>query len=96
MSDSEIVFSKHGGVTYSGADAVSVVAMYALWSSLKLWVATGIIPTRGYGITKMLAQAERYTGKKYHGNRKSRAMEAADDLKRQADELKAAIPQSVR
>jgi hypothetical protein len=92
-SDSEITFSP-GGTTYSGQDAVSVVAMYALVSSLNLWHRCGMIPTRGYGISKMLARATAWTGKKYPRN-KNGAWQAAGDVKMLADELKAAIPQRV-
>lgn len=93
-TDSEITFHKHGGVTYAGRDAVEAVAMIYLWSSLKLWASCGIIPTRGYGITKMLARASGWTGKKYPRN-KAGALQAAADVKLLADELKAAIPQTV-
>ncbi len=92
-TDSEITFSP-GGTTYSGKDAVNVVAMFALWSSLNLWRKTGMIPTRGYTITKMLARATGWTGKKYPRN-KNGAWQAANDVKLLADELKAAIPQTV-
>ena len=92
--DAEITFHKSGGVTYAGRDAVEAVAMLYLWSSLKLWAETGIIPTRGYGITKMLGRATGWTGKKYPRS-KVGALAAADDCKILADELKAAIPQTV-
>jgi hypothetical protein len=83
---------RNGQVTaYVGRDAVSVVQALSLWSALKLYVNTGgkIIPTRGVGITKILQLATRFTGKKY---KRSEAMKAAEDVKKWADEMKAALP----
>jgi hypothetical protein len=60
-----------------------------LWSSLKLYAKTGMIPTRGVGITKMLAFASDITGKKYT---RKQVLQAAEDVKVWADEMKAALP----
>lgn len=61
--------------------------------SLKLWAVTKIIPTRGVTITKMLQMATGYTGRTY---KRSEAVIAANDVKKWADEMKAAIPKVER
>jgi hypothetical protein len=77
--------------TYVGRDAVAVVKALTLWSALKLYHNSGgrIIPTRGVGITKMLALVTQYTGKKY---KRTEVITAAEDVKKWADEMKAALP----
>ena len=64
MTDSEIIISPVG-VVYSGADAVTFFAAKNLKICISLYMKTGIIPTRGVTISKMLKLAHRYTGKTY-------------------------------
>lgn len=77
--------------SFVGSDAVNYVKAELLASSLNLYVASGgrIIPTRGVGITKMLQMATSYTKKKY---KRTEALKAAEDVKKWADEMKAALP----
>lgn len=91
MNQDHMVVRNGQVTTYVGRDAVSVVKALTLWSAIRLYVRSGgrIIPTRGVGITKMLALATQFTGKKY---KRSEAAQAADDVKKWADEMKAALP----
>lgn len=77
--DSYIVYSKgrQEATSYVGRDATELYRVNMLKISIRLWVKTGMKPTRGVGIKKMLAMAERYTGRKY---KTSEASEAIDDL----------------
>jgi len=79
MDDSHIVYSKGRGeaTSYIGRDATELYRVNMLKISIRLWVKTGMKPTRGVGIKKMLAMTERYTGRKY---KTSEASEAVDDL----------------
>ena len=78
-------------VAFVGPDAMRYIQAETLASALKLYVNSNgrIIPTRGFGITKMLELATQYTGKKY---KRSEATKAAEDVKVWADEMKAALP----
>lgn len=91
MSDSYMTVRNGQVSSYVGCDAVSVVRALSLWSALKLYVNSGgkIIPTRGMTITKMLKLATQITGKSY---KRTEAMKAAEDVKKWADEMKAALP----
>lgn len=91
MQDSHIVATDGKCTTFVGSDAINYVKAEILASSLKLYVNSNgrIIPTRGFGITKMLAMATQYTGKHY--NRKQ-VSQAAEDVKKWAAEMKAALP----
>ena len=95
MSDnSHIVLNDKGECSaFVGRDAVSYVRAIYLWSSLKLYASTGIRPTRGVGPQAMLRMATGYTGKRY---KRTELMQAADDVKRWADEMKAALPVETR
>lgn len=77
--DSYIVYSKgrQEATSYVGRDATELFRVNMLKISIRLWVKTGMKPTRGVGIKKMLSLAERYTGKKY---KTSEASTAIDDL----------------
>ena len=89
--DSHIGVTGDKCTSFVGSDAVNYVRAELLASSLKMYVSSGgrIIPTRGVGITKMLQMATGYTGKKY---KRTEASKAADDVKKWADEMKAALP----
>jgi hypothetical protein len=88
--NSHLVAGKDGKlVAYVGTDAVSAVRAITLASALKLWAKTGMIPTRGWTITKMLQAASGITGKKY---KRKEAIQAAEDCLKWANEMKAALP----
>lgn len=90
MNSSEITVNARGQVTgYFGPDAVHFARVRMLRSSIKLWKQTGLIPTRGVGIKRMLAMASEYTGKPYH----TRNIEAAlTDLDTWLATMAAALP----
>lgn len=89
MTDSYITVTNGKCSSFVGSDAVNYVRAELLASSLKLYAATKIIPTRGVTISKMLAMATGYTGKAY---KRGDAIKAADDVKKWANEMKAALP----
>lgn len=67
---------KGNAVSFTG-EGVNVYRAALLASSIGLYQQTKIMPTRGVGITKMLAMAEGYTGKKY---KRAEMQQAIDDL----------------
>jgi hypothetical protein len=91
MGDSYIVYSKgrQEATSYVGRDATELFRVNMLKISIRLWVKTGMKPTRGLGIKKMLAMAERYTGRKY---KTSEASEAIDDLHNWVTCMVSALP----
>lgn len=87
---SYLVAGKDGKLhTYVGPEAMKAFKLITLASALKLWAVSGIIPTRGFGITKMLALATGYTGKPYT---RKQAEIAANDCATLADLIKAGLP----
>lgn len=86
---SYIEHGSNGLVAFVGEDATRVFAAAVLRSSIKLWLATGMIPTRGVGITHMLARASQLTGKSY---RRGDASMAVRDLTAWVDVAVSRIP----
>lgn len=88
--DSYISVGPHGS-TYSGPDAVRLQQAITLRSAIKMYVMSSgqIIPTRGMGITKMLALTSTITGKKY---KRSQTTEAQADLHVWIETMKSALP----
>lgn len=64
MSDSRIEYHGNGGATFVGPDAVRVFQAAALSSGIGL-LSKGIVPRRGWTMTRALAAATAYTGRKY-------------------------------
>ena len=91
MEDSHIVYSKGRGeaVSYVGKDATELFRVNMLKASIRLWTKTGMMPTRGIGIKKMLAMATVYTGRKY---KTSEAAQAVDDLHNWVTCMVSALP----
>lgn len=91
MSDSYIEYSKGRGeaTSYVGSDATHLYRVNMLKSCIKLWIKTGVVPTRGTGIRKMLTIAEVYTGRKY---KTSEAAYAVEDLHNWVTCMVSAIP----
>lgn len=71
--------SKTGSVSFTGAAAVDVFRLHTLRSALKLYLATGMKPTRGVGLKQMLQLATEFTGKTY-ANSKAQGAQALVDL----------------
>lgn len=76
---------------YIGYEAVDLFRSRVLASSLRLYSETGMIPTRGVTITRMLALATHYTGKRY-GRGKPQAAIAADDVTLWANAFALSLP----
>lgn len=91
MEDSHIVYSKGRGeaISYVGKDATELFRVSMLKASIRLWTKTGMMPTRGIGIKKMLAMATVYTGRKY---KTSEAAQAVDDLHNWVTCMVSALP----
>ena len=88
MNTDHIKVSK-SGTSYSGHDAVMLYRAAALKGFIGLYAKCGVIPTRGVTITKMLAMATEYTGRKY---KRGQYAEAQEDLHQWIEAMKAAIP----
>jgi len=71
-----ITKSAGGAVSFDGPVAVSVFAMLALASGLRLYAKTGMKPNRAYTPSRMLAAAEQYTGLKFKRGEYEKAAQA--------------------
>lgn len=91
MNDSYVA-TRNGKVSaLVGPDAVNLFRAIQLKGAIKLYRQTGMIPTRGVTITKMLEIATKdYTHKAYKGKNKCEAAEA--DLQEWVEAMKAAMP----
>lgn len=69
MSHASIEYNKAGNAVAFNGDAVQIYRAALCASSLKLFLATGIKPTRGVGLKQLLAIATEYTGNAYHGRK---------------------------
>jgi len=91
MSDSYIRYSKSSdeATSYVGSDATTLYRVNMIKVSIKFWMKTGMMPTRGVTITKLLKMAEQYTGRKY---KKSEAAYAVEDLHNWVTCMVSALP----
>ena len=91
MSDSYIEYSRgrKEATSYVGSDATHLYRVNMIKVSIKLWMKTGMMPTRGIGIRKMLKMAEQYTGRKY---KTSEAAYAVEDLHNWVTCMVSALP----
>lgn len=91
MDNSHIVYSKSRkeATSYIGPDATQLYRVNMIKVSIKLWLKTGMMPTRGVGIKKMLKMAEQYTGRKY---KTSEAAYAVEDLHNWVTTMISALP----
>lgn len=74
---------------FVGPDAVNLMRAITLASGIELWIKTKMLPTRGCTITYMLEMAKGYTSKTY---KRSQAAQAAADVRKWVETMKAAIP----
>jgi len=79
------------GTLFSGPDAIRLQQAITLRSAIKMYIRSGgqIIPTRGMGITKMLALTTNITGKKY---KRTQTEDAMRDLHIWIETMKSALP----
>jgi hypothetical protein len=68
--ESYVEVGENGAVSFVGRDAVELMRLRVLQSSIKMHRDLGMIPTRGMGITQLLGIVSEYTGKAYKGKRK--------------------------
>ncbi len=78
-----------GGTMFAGPDAIKLYQAKTLATFLRLYAKSGIIPTRGVTITKMLASAHALTGKRY---KRGDAVKAAADLDHWSSVMLSALP----
>lgn len=90
--DSVIKYSK-SSTAFVGGDAINLYAASLLWSHLKLYRDSKILPTRGVTLTGMLQLATRYTGQPY---KKKEIDKAINDLDAWVKTMKAALPIEVK
>jgi hypothetical protein len=89
MTESAIILNKSGGASYVGPDATHLYRVMVTRTAIKMWMATGINPSRGVTITKLLAVAGQVTGKVYKSRHAPRALA---DLDAWIVKAKGAIP----
>ena len=87
MNEASITVSPQATV-YSGERATRMLQGRVLASSLRLYVKTGMIPSRGVTITYMLKLAEQITGQKL---KRGEALKAAEAVQAWADKERDAI-----
>jgi len=90
MADSGINYGKGGTMIY-GPDGMKFFRAVTLASSLSLYAKTKMLPTRGVTVSKMLAMASEFTGKKY---KRTQVEQAAADVREWAQAMKAALPKT--
>jgi hypothetical protein len=88
--DSYISVSKCG-TAYVGADATMLFRVTAVQASLRLWMATGILPYRHIKLKDLLNQASMVTKTIYPASRNG-ASRACDDLRTWIVTMRAALP----
>ena len=88
--DSHIDVDANGRpLCFHGPDATAYFRARTVMASIILYQKTGLQPTRGVGITRLLAIASEYTGKRY---RRGQADAAVADLKIWTETMLAALP----
>jgi predicted transcriptional regulator len=87
--DSDSYIKSGPGVTaFVGPDAMALMRATSLRSAIRLLQA-GIVPARGFTLSRALKMAGEYTGKTY---KRTQAEQARADLKIWCDEMNAALP----
>ena len=91
MRDDSFIKHTSSGPMFVGPDAVRLQQAITLRSAIKMYVMSSgqIIPTRGMGITKMLALAGTITGKTY---KRTQTTQAQADLHIWIETMKSALP----
>jgi len=91
QSDSEIRHHAGGGTTITGPDAMNYFRAVQIKLFIGLHIKTGMIPTRGVTISRMLKMATEYTGQKYKNSRPEWERARAD-MEVWCATMKAALP----
>lgn len=89
MQTSEIIIHKGGGATYVGPDATNLVRAVHLRGFITLYMRSGMIPTRGLTITKLLTMCKQYTNKTY---KRTEQAKAVADMTIWIDTMKLGMP----
>lgn len=91
MQERNEVVIHRAGVSYVGPDAVALFRARCLESSIRLYLKTGIIPTRNVGVKRMCEFATGITKKPYPASRKG-LTQAVEDLRTWAATMETALP----
>jgi hypothetical protein len=91
MTKDQTAIKHYDGGTVLTGDAVTLYRWKSIQQFIGLYMKTGMIPTRGVTISKMIKMAGEITGKKYKNNRPG-WQQAYDDLQVSCDTLRAAMP----
>lgn len=86
---SYLEYGKHGATSIVGPDAIAMFRAFTLASGIRLYLKTGLIPTRGCTPKVMRELATGITKKQY---KRSELAKAADDVHEWAITMKAALP----
>ncbi len=81
--------SNSGHTTFVGPDATKLYQAMTLVSGLRMYAKCGIIPTRGWPVSRMIALASQFTGKRY---KRGEASKAAADVQIWIEAMKTALP----
>lgn len=92
MTDNSQISIMEGGTMFTGPDSIALYRAIALRGALKLYARSGILPTRGMTITKMLKAATEYTGKDYGRGNVNKAQAAAAEMTVWIETMRSAIP----
>lgn len=88
-SDSEIVQSEDGTITFIGPDASLLQKAIILKSSLLIYDRTGLLPFPEVNITTMLASVKMFSGKSY---KRREVKQSIEDLEKWIDVMYSALP----
>ena len=90
MSDDSYIGVRDGECrSFVGPDATNYVRAVTVAQGLRMYAKHGMRITRMATPTRLLQAATQYTGKRY---KRGAYLQAADDVMRWADEMKAALP----
>lgn len=90
VKDNTAITHSNGSTLLTG-DAIEFYRRAQLKAFIGLYIKTGMIPTRGVTISKMLKLATEITGQTYKNNREG-WLKAEADLDKNVKTLRAAIP----
>lgn len=88
---SEIILHSSGAISFLGGDSIELFRALTLRNHLALYTKTKLIPTRGFGIRKMLSLATQFTGNSY---KTSQISDAIYDLTIWIETMRSALPVS--
>lgn len=86
---SEIILHASGAISFLGGDSIELFRALTLRNHLALYSKTKLIPTRGFGVRKMLKLAGEFTGNSY---KTSQVADAIYDLTIWIETMRSSLP----